>query len=221
MQRRMASNIIHYAIAKRISEQIKVEDSERFLFGASVVPDFSSHEDGSYDKAHFQGWSVDHLRKGIDWNAFEQRYRDNFDMDSIYLGYWCHLVQDAIWFHDIVDKCVRIYPKDIRKNYIQKGYRDYIRLNYLLSKEYTLEVPSFSQLNIPVKEVREDIVQTKLNAFYEQFVFVECVKDDLELYNWDMIKNYIDKCTELCICEIEAMKNDNVRIKPSIFYVVS
>ena len=44
---KMASNIIHYAVSKRISEQIEVQDLERFLFGASVVPDISSHEDGS------------------------------------------------------------------------------------------------------------------------------------------------------------------------------
>lgn len=215
----MASNIIHYAVSKRISEQIEVQDLERFLFGSSVVPDFSSHEDGSYDQAHFQGWSVDRLWKGIDWHLFEQQYRNVFDTDSIYLGYWCHLVQDSMWFHDIVDKYVRIYPRDIRQNYYQKGYHDYMRLNYLLSKEYSLEVPSFSQLSIPINEVRGDVIQTRLNAFYEQFNAVECSKDDLELYKWDMIINYIESCAEFCIREIDAMQNDRTRIEPSMFFV--
>lgn len=215
----MASNIIHYTISKRISEKLEVEDLERFLFGASIAPDASSHEDGSYDKAHFQGWSADCSRKGMDWSLFEKKYRDCFDTDSLYLGYWCHLVQDAIWFHDIVDKYVRIYPKEIRKNYYQKGYSDYKRLNYLLAKEYNLEAPSFSRLDIPVKEVREDIIQIRLSAFYEQFHFTECTKNELELYTWDMVLNYIENCAEFCIREIEAMKNNSVRMEPSKFFV--
>lgn len=217
----MASNMIHYVISKKILERIEVEDSERFLFGASIVPDVSIHEDGSYDKAHFQGWSIDYLKKGIDWNLFEQQYYNSFDIDSIYLGYWCHLVQDAIWFHDIVDKYIRIYPQDIRKNYYQKGYSDYKRLNYLLFKEYHLVVPSFSQQDIPVKEVRKDLVQTKLDTFYEQFNFAECTKNDLIVYTWDVVIKYIEKCVEFCVYEIEARKNNGVRSNPSRFFVVS
>lgn len=217
----MASNIIHYVISKRISEQIAVEDIERFLFGASIVPDFSLHEDGSYDKAHFSGRSDDLLRKGIDWRMFEQRYRHEFDADSIYLGYWCHLIQDAIWFHDIVDNYVRIYPRDIRKEYFQKGYCDYKRLNFLLYKEYALEIPSFSRMKIPVREVRDDVIQARLQMFYEQFNFVECTKNDLELYRWEMIINYIERSTEFCVHEIEAMRNGGVRSDPLIFYVTA
>ena len=217
----MASTIIHYAISKRISENIDVKDRERFLFGATIVPDASSHEDGSYDQAHCQSWSSDCLKKGIDWNLFEQRYCDDFDTDSIYLGYWCHLVQDSMWFHDIVDKHVRIYPREIRNKYYQKGYADYIKLNYLISKEYNLEIPSFSRLNIPIKEVKADVIQTRLNGFYEQFNSVECTKNDLELYKWNIIANYIDKCFEFCIQEIDAMKNGGIRVKPSVYYVMA
>lgn len=86
-----------------------------------------------------------------------------------------------------------------------------------MSKEYHLVIPSFSQQDIPVKEVRRDLVQTKLDAFYEQFNFVECTKNDLILYTWDVVINYIEKCIEFCVYEIEAMKNDGVRSKSSLF----
>ena len=105
----MASTIIHYAISKILSEKLHVQGKERFLFGATLVPDASSHDDGSYDQAHFQDWSSDRLRKGINWNLFAQKYRDRFETDPIYLGYWCYLIQDSIWLHDIVDKHVRFF----------------------------------------------------------------------------------------------------------------
>lgn len=215
----MASTMIHYAISKRICKEIDVGDQERFLFGATIVPDASSHEDGSYNQAHFVGWSDDCLKKGMNWSVFEQRYCDEFDKDSIYLGYWCHLIQDAIWFHDILDKYVRIHPREIRKAYLQKGYDDYVRLNYLLTREYQLESPSFSRLDVPMKEVREDMILTKLDVFYKQFRPGVCMKSDLKIYQWDMVEDYCEKCLELCVQEIEARKSGGTRIDPSIFYV--
>lgn len=215
----MASTLIHYVISKRICEKIDVEDPERFLFGASIVPDASSHDDGTYDQAHFQGWSVDRSKKGIDWSLFEQRYCDDFDKDSIYLGYWCHLVQDSRWFHDIVNQYVRIYPREIRKEYYQKGYNDYVKLNYLLTKEYNLDIPSFSRLDVPIEEVREGLIQVRLKAFYEQFNTVVCRDRDLELYKWNIIVSYIDQCTEFCIHEIEEMKKGGTRMNPSSYFV--
>lgn len=217
----MASTIIHYAISKRIAEKIAVKDQERFLFGATIVPDASSHEDGSYDQAHCQNWSADRLKKGIDWTMFEKRYCDDFNGDSIYLGYWCHLVQDSMWFHDIVDKHVRIYPREIRNTYYQKGYADYIKLNYLIPKEYNLEMPSFLRLNVPFKEVKEELIQTRVNGFYEQFHSVECTKADLELYKWNTITDYIDRCTDFCVQEIDAMQNGRGRVIPSVYFVIA
>ena len=43
----MAANMIHYAISRRILGQIIVNDADRLLLGASIVPDVSSHDDGS------------------------------------------------------------------------------------------------------------------------------------------------------------------------------
>ncbi len=217
----MASNMIHYAISKRIAEQIDVGDIERFYLGASIVPDMSTHNDGSYDKSHFHGYLEDNSLKGIDWNEFEQKYINLFNIDSIYLGYWCHLVEDAIWFHNVVDKYVRIYPRSIRNTYYQKGYRDYVRLNFLLQKRYNLTVPSFSAHKISIEEIREDMIQPMMNSFLCHFNAEECEKSDLELYSWDVIINYIEKCAEFCVHEIEIMRNGKERVNPKTFYVTS
>ncbi len=69
----MAFGMIHYVISKRVAELVGIEDVERFLLGAVVAPDASSHADGSYDKAHFQGWLQDRTMKGIDFNRFADK----------------------------------------------------------------------------------------------------------------------------------------------------
>lgn len=102
----MASTLIHYAISIRILEKIHVKDKFLFLMGASVGPDASSHDDGSYDTAHF--WERTENMKGINWLVFANEYQTNILSNDFLIGYYCHLIQDAVWFHDIVDKYVLV-----------------------------------------------------------------------------------------------------------------
>ena len=128
----MASSMMHYIISNQILKKYPDVDNNKFLFGATLGPDASSHDDGTYDIAHFG--SVENDKKGIDWQKFEQKHGDKMLEDGFYLGYWCHLIQDAVWFHDVVDKYVRVFEGEKKKECYQKGYRDYGRLNYLLQK---------------------------------------------------------------------------------------
>ncbi len=113
----MASSMIHYVISKRVAKLVGIEDVEWFLLGAIVAPDASAHADGSYNMAHFQGWLQDRTMKGIDFNRFADKYGDRFKEDTFYLGYWCHLMEDAIWVHDVANKYVRIYTGEMKKAY--------------------------------------------------------------------------------------------------------
>ena len=84
----MASGIIHYTISKKILEQISLHDTYSFLLGASIAPDASSHEDGSYDKSHFFERLDNEPLKGFNWDDFEKEYREDFWKDDVYLGYY-------------------------------------------------------------------------------------------------------------------------------------
>ena len=65
-------------------------------------------------------------------------------------------MQDAVWFHDVVDKYVRVFEGEKKKECYQKGYRDYGRLNYLLQKKNPVKVPDFD-LALPMLEgISED-----------------------------------------------------------------
>lgn len=73
--------------------------------------------------------------------------------DSLYLGYYIHLIMDALWFSKIADIYIRIHPYPERKFYYQKSYEDYKKLNYLLSRECCLQyhIPTID--NIEIDEV--------------------------------------------------------------------
>ena len=78
----MASAMIHYSISNLLLNELKVQNAVPFLLGAVLGPDASSHEDGTYETAHFWEKSEDKMRKGINWKkitdkwfAFLKQYR--------------------------------------------------------------------------------------------------------------------------------------------------
>lgn len=215
----MASNMIHYVISKRVAEQVGIEDLERFLLGAVVAPDASSHADGSYDEAHFGGWSQDKSLKGIDFNRFADKYGERFGEDSFYIGYWCHLMEDAIWFHDVVDQYVRIYTGEVKKAYYQKGYKDYERLNYLLLQEYDSQSFAFINGEVPVEEVRQDLLASVIESMKGYFEAVPCKKEELELYTWEVITAYIDKSVQFCTEEIKKWRRGTENTRAEQYFV--
>lgn len=217
----MASSIIHYVISKRVAELAEIEDVERFFLGAVVAPDASSHADGSYDVAHFNGRLQDKSLKGIDFSRFADKYGDRFEADAFYLGYWSHLMEDAIWYHDVVDKYVRIYTGEVKKTYYQKGYKDYERLNYLLMEEYGMQSLEFMEREVPVEEVRQDLVESMVELIKGYFVTEPCKKEELELYTWEVITAYIDKCVRVCVEEIEKWKMGKENRSAEQYYVMA
>lgn len=214
----MASSMIHFVIANRIMEQIDVKNKQRFILG-SLVPDACSHEDGSYDTCHFWGQSSDGLLKGINWLLFKEKYSSKLQDDSIYLGYFCHLIEDAVWFYDIVDKYVRKYPRNIRGEYYAKGYRDYGRLNYILTRKYKLDVPSLVSYDIPFEEVPAKYIMPHLEDFLKFFSTEKCDEEEFELYNLDIIEKYIEKCMQLCVNEIALIQEGKIGFNPEYYYV--
>ena len=133
--------------------------------------------------------------------------------------YWCHLMEDAIWVHDVVDKYVRIYTGEVKKAYYQKGYRDYERLNYLLLEEYGLQRPKFMNREVPVEEVRQDLVEAMIELVKSYFAVTSCKKEELELYTWEVITAYMDKCVRICAEEIDKWKTGKENSQAEQYYV--
>lgn len=75
-----------------IARQIGVSDEKRFLLG-SILPDGVAGRDK--DRSHFKV-RTDALTY-IDFEAFRTQYLPAMQQDDLYLGYYMHLVEDALY----------------------------------------------------------------------------------------------------------------------------
>lgn len=214
----MASRMLHYMVAKNVAEHGRVSDWNRFIIG-SLIPDASSHSDNSYNIAHFGGELKDRSKKGIDWHLFIKKYEHEIMEDSLYQGYICHLIADAIWYKRIMDKYIRIYPKKDRKGYVEIGYGDFKKLNSILVKEYHLECPELVLPENYMEEADAKIAETVVSQFQEDF---QCTKhyekSELEIYPYEAVEQFITESVEVCSHELNALDGSSKFIDTSIYY---
>lgn len=215
----MASRLLHYLIASELAERQEIKDKNRFCIGA-LLPDLSGHEDGSYNTAHFWVQLEKENKKGINWLLFRERYAEQMEKDSLYLGYYCHLIMDSIWFCSIVDKYIRNYPLEIKKARYDAGYRDYQRLNYLLGKKYNLLMNIYTISVDEINEVKGALLENFLGALKDDIQCAsEAKEDELEIYKLDLIEEYINKSVAMCESEIAAFFQGEEKEQPENYYV--
>lgn len=220
----MASRMLHYVMASELLQELEIKDRNRFLVGA-LLPDASAHPDGSYNVAHFY-WEEQFfeaqrqvLYKGVNWRHFAEKYGDKLWTDDMCLGYLCHLIMDAVWFHDVADKYVRIYEYPERRNVYQKGYEDFNKLNVILRREYGLSSPKLRVENIFIEEVCPELMPMVFGGFEQDFAMEGDWKPvDLELYPYDVLQAYMEKCKRICLGEIEALKRGEVFVECEQFF---
>lgn len=213
----MASTMLHYIIASKIVKELDIEDAESFLIGA-LLPDASEHEDKSYFSAHFMETKGN--KKGFNWQEFKNKYYDEVQKDSIYQGYMCHIIMDAVWFQLIADKYIRIYPQTIRQEYYKKAYRDYWKLNDILPRKYGISKPVMNIPKISITEIHDSLVTKVIDGLQEQFDISERYETtDMELIPYSAIEEYIDRSIELCIKELTNVSKKECYINPENLYV--
>ena len=221
----MASRMLHYVMARELLQELEVKDKNRFLVGA-LLPDASSHKDGSYDVAHFYEEVVFYVEakgavpyKGINWRRFAEKYEDILWKDDMCQGYLCHLIMDAVWFHDIANKYVRIYEYPKRKEMYQKGYEDFNKLNVILRKQYGFTNPGLKVEAVSSEEVKQELISVIFAGFEEDFAMEgDWLPEDLELYPFDALIEYMEKCKSICLGEIEAMKQRKCFVECKQFF---
>ena len=69
----MPSRMIHYLIAEKVAEQVKIENQNRFKLG-SLCPDMSCRLDESKNRTHYMEVHGD--KKGGNWITFVSKYAD-------------------------------------------------------------------------------------------------------------------------------------------------
>lgn len=213
----MASSVLHYIISKKVAKQIQVKDIDSFLMGAVIAPDTGSKEDGSYFERHFFESCSDIDKKGINWQIFAKQNANKMS-DAYYLGYYCHLIEDSVWYHDFFDKKIRIYPQEIREVKFPAVYRDYGRLNYLLQKEFNIPYVPFEKRSVPDSSIESDRIDHMIENVNKQFEAPESSIEDLEILTWDFITDYINKCVNLCNNELSALQGSGQHVDPKTYF---
>lgn len=215
----MPSRMIHYLIAERVAEQILIKDKNRFKIG-SLCPDMSSREDDSKYRTHF--FEICENRKGINWRNFLDRYREKMKQDDFYLGVFCHLVTDGIWFHDIMEPRIRSQVKtreERQKKYLE-GYLDFHRLNYILREEFELTYELTEDREIELNDLHHELYDSVFDGLYQDF-FEEpsATKEELQIYSYEPTIACIELCIKECVKGIRAFWEGKLVGEPRQYYV--
>lgn len=202
----MASRMIHYTIAKLFANKMKINNRNEFLIG-SLAPDMASYEadvhaKGIYKRVHFQEEFKELGVKGFNWLTFYHKYLKENSDDEFALGYFVHLICDTIWLADVQAKYVLSVEQETPKEKIFKGYDEIRKCNYHIAENYgicydvhPLETFTVAEANIVYQTSLLDDLKRDFLPYGDNF--------DLEIYNWNTIIDYIEKCVQVCLKEVE------------------
>lgn len=192
------------AVTKIISEKWQIKDRNRFLFGA-LLPDVYREGDSSHNshmKMRIRGGRVTY-----DLTGFKEGYGKLMAEDSLYLGYYLHLVQDLV-FRDFVYNEHHWNPAAAGN--IERLHNDYRLINSYIIKKYGLR----NELAIP-----SDFEKEPINALYP-FGF-HCLCDDLKsdfsapspgdifFFTKEMADSFIRRACDICGKELQAWREGN------------
>ena len=197
----MASAIIHIAVAKKLNEQLKMNEKELFL--GTIAPDISKHIGQDRKISHF----LDENRIP-NLNLFLKKYNNSLNIPFI-MGYYIHLFTDYLWFKYFFNEITNLNTSitllngdtlKCSKEEINKLiYNDYTNLNILLIEEYNLDLSLFyEEIEIPKVKFTE-IPLDKLQIIVDQMgiIIENSKKEKTYSFNIDNVKQFINTCTDL------------------------
>lgn len=214
----MASRIMHYTVAYIIANTIEIRDMNKFILG-NLEPDMSSKNDNSYTTSHFGAENRRNGTKGINWVAFVEKYKENILMDDEMLGYFVHLITDAIWLKNIRDKNIRKYSGEKRKELTIKGYSEMSCYNKIFIEKYQLENVLHTIDDIVIKEANMEYKDTIINGLISDFSQNRNTTEKFEVFPYNEVMGFIGEAVQKCIIEITSLRVKRSLSDPEEFYV--
>lgn len=195
----MASSIVHLAVTDELIKRHDFSDTNRLRFG-SVIPDA-----GSKEASHLKVSIMDGRMKTYDLDRFRAMYGERMLTDDLYLGYYLHLVQDALYRHFVYD---RYHWDPNPPGNIEKLHNDYSTVNFYVVKKYGL----VNDLNVPNGFEQEDI--NRLCVFdVERFMseiaayFLPAAGEPIFFFTKEMSDEFIAEAAKYCSEEIRKLRN--------------
>lgn len=204
----MAGSLVHLAVMCELMRKYSFKDPDRIKF-AVVVPDAGT----DHVKCHFKHRFDDGKMSMYDLNAFKEMYGDKIMSDDVYLGYYLHLVQDAVYRQYVYNEHHWV-PDSAEK--VDKLHNDYALCNPHIIEKYglknDLKVPKdFYELDI-CKDFSFDadnFIYNTIKTYFEQvptgefFFFTDKMTDE-----------YIERAVSICLSEIEALTKGEAFVNP-------
>ena len=205
----MASTITHLAVAKKVLEQIEVDNQRDYFLGA-VAPDISKQVGQSREISHFLFNNQD---DAPNINLFVKRY-PLFKYNSFDLGYFTHLYTDKIWNESFLPtftrenriKLISGETVEATKEEVQNMiYSDYNSLNSEIIDEYQLDLSLFYEEYVPPKTNMKEIPIENLDILLNKIgIIIENANtDNIYAIDFGSIKEFINRCADEIVREIK------------------
>ena len=192
----MASLIMHLCVAKNINAEF--DNDSDFILG-TLLPDFVLERN-----AHFRDSEGE--KRFFNISAFREANYEKIKNDSLYLGYYLHLVQDVAFRKLVYNKYS--WNPHIAGN-VERLYGDYRKLNSLLAEEFLLNCNIIKAVEKSSKKALKDFI-------YEPMYMRDCLMGDLEnketgdffFLTPEKAYEFILCATELCLNEVAALEGN-------------
>lgn len=191
----MGSRIMHLIIANKIADQLSITDKNSFLLGG-IAPDAVS----SKETSHFFKGSHENYSRGIDYDAFYEKYRDITEADYI-LGYYKHLISDDIWLKGFFLSWLRNRQEN-DEGIFYRYHNDFRLLNgkllsfYELTKEVWDTVDDIAFIpdldEVKAKEIKDLLPHVKEDMNYSE----QDIDEELSVFTFEQIIGYIETSVE-------------------------
>lgn len=199
----MASRMMHLAAAKKILETKPIQNPDRFLLGI-ILPD-APKSGKSSAVSHLKIKVYNGTKKTYDLTEFRNRYWKELSSDSLYLGYYLHLIQDLVYRHFIYEK---YHWNPMIPGNVEKLHNDYSLLNDCIIQRYGLENNLIFPRDFTNEKIYE-LVPTDAEQFQEEIKsdFIPHLKGSIYFFTENMAIEYIEMAAEISIREVSALEN--------------
>ncbi len=199
----MASSIVHLAITNELSKRVSFKDLNRLRFGTIVVD--AGAGGNEFGNAHLKINVLDDKKKTYDFDKFRELFGERMLSDDLYLGYYLHLVQDALYRQFVYD---RYHWNPTIPGNVERLHKDYQIVNQYVVNKYELK----NDLNVPEDFDNEALKQ--ISAFDTSRLmknldayFIPVEEEPIFFFTKEMSDEFIGEAVDFCVKEVEKIRN--------------
>ncbi len=197
----MASRLIHLAVADRLLCKVHIDDPARFRLG-SILPD-AKIDSALRAAPHFQTVLPSGLTT-YELGRFLALYGERMASDSLYLGYYLHLIQDMVYRRFMYS--IPNWDARIPENIVQL-HSDYRKINRYIIESHNLK----NGVTAPKDFESEDI---NLRFDFDICRFLSELEADFEIiqegkyhhFTPEMAEEYLAQAVDACLHELKALR---------------